>query len=67
MLIPIPPLFETKKFRHKIPLCRSIFFVSKLAEIFFLLSKVGMGNKLYFIIFFHLLLKKICLFTDYKF
>ena len=33
-------------------------FNPKLAEFFFLLSEMGMGNKLYFIKFFQLLLKK---------
>ena len=43
------------------------FFGPKLAENFFLLSKVGMGNKLYFINFFHLLLKKFRPFSDFTF
>ena len=36
-----------------------------MAEIFFLLSKVGKGNKLYFIKNVHLLLKKFRPFIDF--
>ena len=42
-------------------------FGPKLAEIFFLLSKVGMRNKLYLIKNFHLLLKKFRPLSDFTF
>jgi len=42
-------------------------FCLKIGQNFFLLSKVGMWNKLYVIKIFHLILKKFCTFNDFTF
>ena len=70
MLFPIPPLlikfsisanFEAKKIRPQWGFL-AIFFASKLAEIENLINKGGMGNNIYLMNFFHLLLKYLTLF-----
>ena len=74
-LFPIPSLHNKKNFRpilrQKIwpifPILAKKKFGPKLPDFFYLLSKVGMGNKLYFIKFFHSLLKRFCPFSDFTF
>ena len=72
-MFPIPTLHNKKKFGQfwdKKTLAdfsnfSPKFFGPKLAEIYhFFFSKVGIGNKLYFIKMFHFLLKKFRLFSE---
>ena len=63
----IPTFIDKKKNSANFSNFSLKFFDPKLGEKNFLLSKVGMGNKLYFFNFFHLLLKKFRPFSDFTF
>ena len=62
----ISPSFGSKIFGLKLEKSAKIFCL-KIGRNFFLLCKVGMGNKLYLIKIFHLLLKKFRLLSDFTF
>ena len=59
--------FETKIFGRFFQFQPKIFWSKTGRNFFFLLIKVGMGNKLYFQNFFHSLLKKFRPFSDFTF
>ena len=58
--------FGSKNFELKLEKSDKFFSSQNWPKFFLLLSKVGMGNKLYFIKNFHLLLKKFRAFSDFS-